>query len=43
MEEFAAKGGVGMELPDAKAAVAAAQRLLAAQAKVRHIAISGIK
>ena len=34
MEEFAAKGGVGMELPEAKAAVAAAQRLLAAQAKV---------
>ena len=43
LEEFAAKGGVGMELPDAKAAVAAAQRLLAAQAKVRQIAISGIK
>ena len=34
LEEFAAKGGVGMELPEAKAAVAAAQRLLAAQAKV---------
>ena len=34
LEEFAAKGGVGMELPEAKAAVAAAQRLQAAQAKV---------
>ena len=34
LEEFTAKGGVGMELPEARAAVAQAQRLLAAQEKV---------
>ena len=38
MAEFADKGGVGMEpLPDAaRAAVATAQRLVAAQAKVSN-------
>ena len=34
LEEFTAKGGVGMELPEAKAAVATAKRLIAAQEKV---------
>lgn len=37
LAEFSAKGGVGLELPEAKAAVAAAQRLLLAQAKVSNV------